>query len=196
MYSLKIAENFKKNLDFSKEEIDLFFQLAKREVYEKNKYVTKADEDEASFLHIDSGCLMTYVQDVLGQKHVLQFGIDMWWTGDIEAIFKSLKSGQNIRAVERTVVYKLDLEAYNKLVDSSQKYERHFRLLFQNSLISHQKRIIRNISNTAEERYVAFCTQFPTLESQVAQKYIASYLGITPEFFSKLKKQLAEKEQT
>lgn len=194
MGSPKIADNFKKYVDFTKDEIDLFFQLATRQVFEKNKYATVLD-DEACFFHIESGCLMTYVMDQADQKHVLQFGIDLWWTGDLEGIINSTKSSQYIRAVDRTVAYVINKNAYDKLLSSSQKFERYFRILFQNSLISHQKRIIRNISFSAEERYLSFVKQFPQMEMLVAQKYIASYLGITPEFFSKLKKQLAEKEQ-
>ena len=194
MGSPKIADNFKKYVDFNKEEIDMFFQLAKRRVIEKNKYAT-IENDEACFFHIESGCLMTYVKDQADQKHVLQFGVDLWWTGDLETIIKGTKSTQYIRAVDRTVVYVLDKSSYEKLLACSQKYERFFRILFQNSLISHQKRIIRNISFSAEERYLSFVEQFPQMEMLVAQKYIASYLGITPEFFSKLKKLLAEKEQ-
>lgn len=195
MNSIKISSNFKKYVDFTNEEVDLFFQLARREIVDKNKYVTVADQDEAYMIHIDSGCLMTFVNDLANQKHVLQFGVDYWWTGDLESMFINQKSTQFIKAVERTTLYKLDNSSYNKLINSSIKFERYFRILFQNSLISHQKRIIRNISFSAEERYKAFAYQFPNIETLVAQKYIASYLGITPEFFSKLKKQLAEKEK-
>lgn len=193
MQNQKIAANFKNYVSITSVEIETFFELSERIVFEKNKFVTLAGEGEASFYLIESGCLMTYVTDDNNSTHVLQFGTDLWWTGDIEAIMNETPSAQTIKAVERTVAYKLTKEKYEKLLSSSYAYERYFRILFQRSLISHQKRIIRNISFTAEERYLAFIKQFPTMELLVAQKYIASYLGITPEFLSKLKKQMAKR---
>ena len=193
MQNQKIAANFKNYVSITSVEIETFFELSERIVFEKNKFVTLAGEGEASFYLIESGCLMTYVTDDNNSTHVLQFGTDLWWTGDIEAIMNEIPSAQTIKAVERTVAYKLTKEKYEKLLSSSYAYERYFRILFQRSLISHQKRIIRNISFTAEERYLAFIKQFPTMELLVAQKYIASYLGITPEFLSKLKKQMAKR---
>ena len=195
MQNLKLAENFKRYVAFTTTELDLFFSLAERMTYEKGKFLIKKDEETASFYLIESGCLMTYVSsNASNQNHVLQFGTDYWWTGDIESIMNETLSQHTIKAVERTSVYKLTKTNYEALVDSNPNFERFFRILFQRSLISHQKRIVRNISFTAEERYQNFVKQYPLLEQKVAQKYIASYLGVTPEFLSKLKKQMAERE--
>ena len=194
MVNVKIAENLRKYVDFSKSEIELFFRLMTREVYEKNKFITIADEQAACFYLVESGCLTTSIICKSNQQHVLQFATDYWWTGDLEGVLKDRKSNQTTKAIKRSVVYKLELEAYNQLLDSSHNFERYFRILFQNSLISHQKRIIENVSLSAENRYLNFSKQFPKIETLVSQKYLASYLGITPEFFSKMKRQLAEKE--
>jgi CRP-like cAMP-binding protein len=82
----------------------------------------------------------------------------------------------------------LEKEKFDQLCREAPAFERYFRILFQKSLVSHQKRIIRNISNTAEEKYEQFLKSHPGLELTVPQKHIASYLGITPEFLSKIRK--------
>lgn len=194
MVNIKIANYLKKYVDFSTEELELFFRCVSREVFEKNKYLTTANEGNACFYLVESGCLMTSVKCQNDQQHVMQFASDFWWTGDLEGIINLRKSNQSIKSIERTIVYKLDSKSYHQLLDSSHNFERYFRILFQNSLISHQKRLIKSVSLSAEERYLQFSKQFPQIETLVSQKYIASYLGVTPEFFSKLKKQLAEKE--
>jgi CRP-like cAMP-binding protein len=83
-------------------------------------------------------------------------------------------------------------EALNQLLDRYPKFERYFRILFQNSLITHQDRLIQNLSATAEERYTKFSEKYPGLEQYVPLKYIASYLGFTPEFLSKIRRKMME----
>jgi CRP-like cAMP-binding protein len=159
MRSQKIIDNLKKYVNFSDAELDLFFQLSKREVFEKNKFLTLAGDDEAMLYHVESGCLMSYVLDTNQHKHVLQFSTDLWWTGDLEALCKGAKCSQFIRTSDRTIVFTLSSIGYEKLLSASPNFEKYFRQLFQNSIISHQKRIIRNISFSAEERYNNFIEQ-------------------------------------
>lgn len=192
--NLKIVNHFNKHVPFSAEQLAVFFDYTEREVIEKNKYLTKTGNADTSFYLIESGCLVSYVTDEDDQKHVIQFSTDLWWTGDIEAIMKRTPSTWSIKATTRTIVYKLSTDHYEKLVNSHVQFERYFRILFQNSLIYQQKRIIGNISFSAKERYLSFMTQCPKIELKVTQKHIASYLGVTPEFLSKLKKQLAQRK--
>jgi hypothetical protein len=81
----------------------------------------------------------------------------------------------------------------DQLLERLPKFERYFRIIFQNSLITHQNRIIQSYSSTADERYLAFREKYPNLEQYVPLKYIASYLGITPEFLSKIRRKLMNK---
>jgi hypothetical protein len=81
----------------------------------------------------------------------------------------------------------------DQLLEKYVKFERYFRILYQNSLVTQQHRVILSYSATAEERYLSFREKYPTLEQFVPQKYIASYLGITPEFLSKIRRKLMDK---
>ncbi|WP_051296246.1 Crp/Fnr family transcriptional regulator [Eisenibacter elegans] len=171
----------------STEEMALFFELGLLRKFKKNALVLRQGEDISPFMFIKRGCLMTYHEDEAGFKHVIQFGVAMWWTGDLQSMQDNTLSYYGIKAISPTEVYSFDQARFETLVSAAPGFERYFRLLFQKSLINHQKRIIRNISFSAEQRYEAFVSTFPKLEQLVPQKYVASYLGITPEFLSKMK---------
>jgi CRP-like cAMP-binding protein len=90
-------------------------------------------------------------------------------------------------------VFLLPRNNMDNLFEQIPKFERYFRIIFQNSLVTHQQRIMQSYSYTADDRYLAFREKYPSLEQYVPLKYIASYLGITPEFLSKVRRKLMEK---
>ncbi len=170
------------------QEVELLFESGQFRTLSKNTYIQQQGRGEAFIILIQSGCLMTYYMDEKGNKHVLQFGREMWWTGDLEGFQNHQPPGYSIRAVVESEVYLFSHDAWERTLLKVPGLERYFRILFANALIHHQKRIMRNLSVSAEQRYEAFKSYFPKLELLVPQKYIASYLGITPEFLSKLKR--------
>lgn len=189
-YPKILVDNFLEKANFSKEALDLFFAVVHRKEIPKNKYITRIGERPASMVLIEKGCLMTFVEDESGMKHAIQFGTTRWWTGDLEAFTKNLPSNHGVKSITDAVVYVLYIDDFNMICEKFPAFEKYFRQLFQNALINHQKRIIRNISFTAEARYKSFTQYYPKIETIVPQKYIASYLGITPEFLSKMRKRL------
>lgn len=188
----EIVKYLKEKADLNTADLDYFFQKAKFKSLQKNEHLIRTGENTVHFVLIQSGCLMTYFKDQNEHVHAIQFGQEMWWTGDLDAIFNQHQSNYAIKALAPTEVYLLSKEDFEDLNQKHPAFERYFRELFQNALISHQKRIIRNISFTAEEKYLEFVKLHPRLELLVPQKYIASYMGITPEFLSKLKRKLAQ----
>lgn len=188
----EIANALQGKVKLSSSDLNLFFRLAQLKTYFKNEHLVKTGDYDVVFYLIKSGCLMTYFKDRQDQIHAIQFGQEMWWTGDLDAFFNQKASKYGIKALTEVEVYMLSKENFEKINKMSAAFETYFRQLFQNALISHQNRIIRNISYTAEEKYLEFVKIHPKLELIVPQKYIASYMGITPEFLSKLKRKLAE----
>lgn len=186
----EIVKNLFEKIGVESCDVDAFFDLAEAKSVKKNEYITAQGDHHVPFILVKTGCLMTYHTDRNGDIHVLQFGTDMWWTGDLEAFFKDTPSIYAVKAVMDSEVYLLSKKNFEELIKRSPAMERYYRILFQNALVSHQKRIMRNISYTAEERFKAFKETFPKLELLVAQRYIASYLGITPEFLSKMKRKM------
>lgn len=193
MDRIEIVQNIKRHVDIPDEQIAVFFDCAARENLKKNEYLTAQGDDSPPVALIKEGCLMTFYTDHKSTDHVVQFGQDMWWTGDLHAFQNKAPSEYSIKAMAPTDVYLLSHDAFEKLLKDAPCFERYFRIIFQNSLVSHQRRIIRNISYTAGEKYKAFLSLHPGLELIVPQKYIASYLGITPEFLSKTRRRLSER---
>lgn len=155
--------------------------------------IARSGEQTQHFIFVNIGCLMTFFTDANGVEHVLQFATASWWTGDLDSFYKHTKSCYTTRALVDSEVFLLTLPAFESLLERVPKLEKYFRILFQNSLVTHGRRITEINSYTAEERYEAFREKYPTLEQFVPQKYIASYLGVTPEFLSKVRRRLAQK---
>ena len=179
--------------DIPQKEIQDYLSKAEYRKVKKNEHIIRAGDTNVKLILIQSGCLMTYFEDSKNNLYAYQFGMEMWWTGDIEAMMKGNPSFFSIKALMPSEVYIIDIFLYNTMLNRQPLFQRYFRIIFQNALISHQKRVIRNISYTAEEKYLEFNETYPQLQMMIPQKYIASYLGITPEFLSKIRRKLAGK---
>jgi len=155
--------------------------------------IARSGEQHQYFIYVSMGCLMTYFTDSEGTERVLQFAIASWWTGDLDSFTKHTKSCYTIRAIADSELLTLSIPAFENLLERVPKLEKYFRILFQNSLVVHGRRITEMNSYTAEERYESFRQRYPMLEQFVPQKYIASFLGVTPEFLSKVRRRLAHK---
>lgn len=154
----------------------------------QGEFVETVGKVTSNFIHVNSGCLMTYFTDPAGSDHVIQFALAGWWTGDLHSFTKEEPSIYSTRALTDSEVFYLPKGDMEALLEKFPKLERYFRILFQNSIVSHQHRLIQNFSVTADQRYENFSKRYPSLEQYVPLKYIASYLGITPEFLSKIRR--------
>ena len=155
--------------------------------------IARSGEQSQHFIFVNMGCLMTYFTDSDGVERVLQFATASWWTGDLDSFSRHTKSCYTTRAIIDTEVFLISPTAFETLLEKVPKLEKYFRILFQNSLVAHGRRITEINSYSAEERYESFRQRYPTLEQFVPQKYIASYLGVTPEFLSKVRRRLTHK---
>ncbi|MCE7991654.1 MAG: Crp/Fnr family transcriptional regulator [Roseivirga sp.] len=140
--------------------------------------------------YILKGCLRVYMIDMSGTEHTLSLNIENWWCGDLKSFINETPASYYIQALEDTQVLQISLANWNKLLEKVPKMEKRFRLSFQNALIAQNDRIIQNISMTAEERYLQYLEKYPHILQRVAQKHVASYLGMTPEFFSILRRKM------
>ena len=159
----------------------------------QGEFLEHAGDSATHLTYVNTGCLMTYYTDTSGNDHVLQFATSGWWTGDLTCYIKSTPNHYSTKALADSEVLLLTKVGMETLLEKYPKFERYFRIIFQNSLITHQERILQGFSSAADERYQYFLEKYPTLEQYVPLKYIASYLGITPEFLSKIRRKLMEK---
>jgi CRP-like cAMP-binding protein len=157
----------------------------------QGELIVKKGDPGRYMVHANSGYLMTYYTDASGSDHVVQFASAGWWTGDLYSMAKNVPTIYSTRALTDSEVLLLPKVAHEQLLQKYMKFERYFRIIFQNGLMRLQYRLMESHSASAEERYRSFRERYPNMEQHVPQKYIASYLGITPEFLSKLRKKIS-----
>ncbi|TWI94781.1 CRP-like cAMP-binding protein [Mucilaginibacter frigoritolerans] len=137
---------------------------------------------------VNKGCLRIFNTDKDGEEHNILFCPENWWAVDIASFSGQTPAFYTIAALEDTEVFYLSYNVLEQLYIEIPKLERFFRIMIQNGFNLYQNRITSNLSKSAEERYMLFQKQYPKLEQRIAQKQIASYLGITPVFLSMIRK--------
>jgi CRP/FNR family transcriptional regulator, anaerobic regulatory protein len=134
------------------------------------------------------GCLRSYTIDQNGFEHILQFAPKDWWITDMYSFISQKEAFLTVDAINDSEVLLLKRENQLKLFEEIPSLERYFRILTENALVNSRKRLMENLSLTAAERYNNFCKTYPSLINEIPQKLVASYIGVTPEFLSKLKR--------
>lgn len=175
------------------EESVLLSKIAYRK-YLKGQYIVQQGDVCKQSSYLISGCTRTFFMDSKGQEHIVMFAIEDWWTSDIGSFITQTPADYNVQCIENTEVIQFSHDNQEDLFQEIPKLERLFRKMLEKALVSSQKRIVRNFSQTAREQYLFFKKQYPTIEQRVPQYMIASYLGITKEFLSKIKSQLILKQ--
>jgi CRP-like cAMP-binding protein len=142
---------------------------------------------------VNSGCLRQYTIDNKGNEHIIQFAIEDWWISDLHSFLSGSPSKFNIDALQDSEVLLLEKSARDKLLDACPKMERFFRLLMETHHVATEERVASSLSLSAEEQYLKFIKTYPKLTEEIPQNQIASYLGITPQSLSRIRKELFQK---
>lgn len=137
-----------------------------------------------------SGCLKKFYIDDNGEEHVVFFAVENWWMTDLGSFITQTPAELNVQCLENSVLAQIHYNELQQLYSEVPKLERFFRLIIQKAFVAAQKRIIDNFSLSATERYLKFRERYPNIEQRVPQYLIASYLGITKEFLSKIRSQI------
>jgi len=135
------------------------------------------------------GCLRTFLIDGSGKEHTIQFAVENWWVSDYISYYKAHNSELTVECIEPCELLKAHIDDLRALFDELSKIERFFRLQLESAFVAFQMRILSNLHKNAEERYHLFVTQYPNIEQRVKNYQIASFLGITPESLSRLRRQ-------
>lgn len=138
--------------------------------------------------YILKGLFQTAILDDSGRLHTLYFPHEDWWVSDFKSFKKGTESQMEILALEEAVLLQISKPNLEALYLSLPKFERFFRILNENAGIALQDRIIQNFSQDAEKKYSEFRGKYPELQQRISQKRIATYLGVTPEYFSQMSK--------
>ncbi len=183
-----LLDHFKKAVKLNSQEEKLITECFILKEFKKNDIILSAGEVSSHMRFVVDGCLKSYYLNEDGKEHIVHFGIEGWWINDLYSYFTSTPSTQYIQAVENGKFLQAPKEILDELFDSSHSIERFFRLKFQNAYVAFVDRTVNSLSKTAEVRYADFCEKYPEIEQRVPQYALASYLGITPEFLSVLRK--------
>jgi CRP-like cAMP-binding protein len=135
---------------------------------------------------------MTYLLNEEGKETVLYFSVENWWVSDICSFNEQIKSDFYIQALEDTDLLILNPQSKEQLLFKVPAFERAFRLMIQKNLSVMQSRLHSIIAKSAEVRYADFIKRYPSIPQRVSQHHIASYLGVTPEFLSKIRAKMAK----
>jgi CRP-like cAMP-binding protein len=185
-----LLKNIAQRVPLSEADKKLIAETFQPKKIKRKQFLLEAGDKSRYTYFVTKGCLRTYYTDKDGEEHVISFSIEDWWAGDISSFNNGDTSLFSIDALEDSDVVFTDKAGMDMLYEKIPQLEKYFRIIFQNALAAQFQRITITNSFTAEERYVAFQKKYPQFDRRIPQKYLASYLGITPEFLSKLKKQL------
>lgn len=140
---------------------------------------------------VEKGLLRAYSIDENAHEHVIQFAMEGWWISDMGSLFSGDPSVYNIEAVEDSELLLVTRAAQDEMIETMPCMEKYFRLLIQRHVVALQRRLTNTMSLTAEEKYTAMMAKYPELISRVPQQHLASYLGITPETLSRIRKSVS-----
>jgi CRP/FNR family transcriptional regulator, cyclic AMP receptor protein len=189
----RINKQIQKYVDLSEEEITHFNSLLEYKKVPK-KTMLLHEGDICNFeAFINKGCIRSYYIDEHGAEVILQFAIEDWWVSDIASFHNHSPSNMFIETLEECELLILSPQTKEELLAAVPKLERMFRLMVQKNLTVLQKRFLNTITTSAQEKYLDFIERYPTIPQRVAQHYIASYLGISAEFLSKVRTKLSKK---
>ncbi len=173
-------------------ELESLLPLIKIKVYPKKTFLLRDGELAKNSFYVEKGLLCSYSVDGKGKQHIIQFAPEDWFISERSSVYFKIASRFTIEALEETTVVVIDKE-YTDYVSGWPAYQEKNELSLQTHIRHLQARINMLLGATAEEKYLEFIRLYPGLYQRVPQWRIASYLGITPESLSRVRKELAER---
>ncbi|WP_407933694.1 Crp/Fnr family transcriptional regulator [Aquimarina algiphila] len=183
-----LIQNIEKNIQLSKTDSEQLCGYFKQKVISKKEFLLTQGSICKFEGFVLEGCFRVFIIDNKGNENILYFAIKDWWLMDIDSFMNQKPSQLNIQALEDSKVLLINRKDKSTLYNSIPAAEKLFRIMSQKAIVAWQRRLIRNHCQTAKERYYHFIDTYPQIVSKLTDKQIASYLGITHEFLSKIKK--------
>lgn len=185
-----LIKNFKKHVKLSKSQEKLILESVKFQKIKKKEFLIREGEHSKYSAFVLKGCLRSYFIDSNGFDHIMQFAIEDWWITDMMSYTSSQPGSLNIDALENSELLLLSREKQLLLFNECPILEKYFRIITENGMVSIQQRLMENLSLPALDRYKNFIKKYPAFNNRLPQLQIAAYLGITPEFLSKIRSKM------
>jgi len=191
MTTKPLINYFEKLIPLNEEEKLIVEDIFKERKIKRKQFILQEGDICKHNTFVVEGCFRMYMVDEKGKEHNLQFAVENWWIGDIGSFHSGEPSKLFIEAIENSIILQIKKEDQLNLFEQHPKFNRIFRVLAENAMVSLQNRILQNISSTAEERYLDFLDRYPRFLNRISNVQIASFLGVTPEFLSTIRTKLA-----
>ncbi|TXH30318.1 MAG: Crp/Fnr family transcriptional regulator [Cyclobacteriaceae bacterium] len=187
-----LIDYFNKLIPLNENERELIRSKFHPHLFLKKQFALQHGHVCEHFDFVVRGCLRLYTVDDKGVYHILQFATENYWILDLTSFHKMKPAALNIDALEDTVVLRINHADLIDLYLKAPKFDRIFRVLLENHFMLQQQRMVQLFSSTAEERYQLFLETYPHLLTRLSQVQIAAYLGVTPEFLSRIRGRMAK----
>jgi len=189
----KLFANFDDYIPLDEEERkDLSKKVIERKI-KRRQFILQEEDICKHYTFVAEGCFKKFQVDQKGTEHNLQFIAENDWIMEIDSFYNEKPSRVFIEAIEPSIILQITKPDLINLFMSNPKFNRNFRVIIENRFVELENRVLQAISSTAEERYLTFLAQYPKLSQRLPNTQIASYLGITPEFLSKIRKEISKK---
>ena len=182
-----LIQHFNQYLPLGEEEKNTLLNCIIERKIKRRHFLLQEGDICKHYTFVVSGCLKMYKVDNNGKEHNLQFAAENDWIADIGSLHKEKPSQLYIEAIEPSDVLQIGKSDLWQLCTQYHAFDRNFRVIVEEKFIELQNRVLLNISSTGQDRYKAFLEQYPHLANRLPNTQIASYLGITPEFLSKIR---------
>jgi CRP-like cAMP-binding protein len=189
MNATRLIDHISNFISLTEEEIALILPKLNERQYRKGQYIVQSGDIAQNLNFIVQGAVKKFFVDHTGKEYIMMLGLEDWWAGDMSSFITQSPAVYHIECVEPTQVIRIHRDEHEKLLGELPKMERYFRKVTERAYVSAQDRIIRNFALSAKERYLHFNTKYPEHSNRFPQYMIASYLGITKEFLSKIRSQ-------
>jgi len=178
----------------NKAELDYFTSLFQVKKLRKRQYFLQEGDICRYQAFVQQGLLRSYTIDAKGNEHILQFASEGWWMADLSSYLTGEPSFLTMDALEDSTLLLLPRQSWEEAMKKIPALEHYFRIIIQNNLVATQKRLLQSLAESAESKYNRFLQTYPDCVSRVPQHMIASYLGITRETLSRIRRQMADRK--
>ena len=189
-----LHQKFQEKIRLTEDEFNYCKSLFLPKKLRKRQYLLQEGDICKYQAFVEKGILRSYTVDDKGSEHILQFASEGWWMADLSGYLHGEPSYLNMDALEDAELLLLSKSSWEMAMNKIPALEHYFRIILQNHLVATQKRLLQSLTESAEEKYHRFLKTYPECLQRLSQHMIASYLGITRETLSRVRKQIAERK--
>lgn len=187
-----ILANIYEDILLTPAELDFTASKFEQITFEKNEILVHEGSIVYYQYYVIEGCLRSFLVDNSGKEHTFQFAVNDWWISDYTAFFSESKATMGIECISKSTVLRVSRKSMEELYEKIPKIAHFNRIKLEKAFSNLQKRILKNLSQTAKDRYISFVNTYPNIEKSIKNYHIASFLGVTTESLSRIRKEISQ----